>query len=102
MITVGITTFCALFIKGEAKRTFSVIGSIGIGLLLMAGAVYDSDRKTATQEVPMTQVPVSGEKDFTAQIKITYKDGKMFDIQLVKGTTKPLTYTVMTLPMVQP
>jgi len=53
--------------------------------------------KLAT-EVRMTEVPVGGEETFMASLKITYHNGKLDGVELIKGSTKPLTQTVTTLP----
>ncbi|MFZ2226313.1 MAG: hypothetical protein WA064_02845 [Candidatus Moraniibacteriota bacterium] len=61
-----------------------------------AGAEINSRERAhllLSQEVNLGQVPVVGQKDFSAQIKLTYKNGKLESVILIPKTTEVLPAT---------
>jgi hypothetical protein len=71
------------------KRFWFLFGLIFLVLALFTlnfeGKI--SVRKKLANEVDLQQVPVMGQRDFSAQIKMTYKNGELDSVTLVPKTT---------------
>ncbi|MDD5463946.1 MAG: hypothetical protein PHP62_02265 [Candidatus Moranbacteria bacterium] len=65
--------------------------AVAVGLALMVFSIgqqrVKSVNETFAKEVSLTQVPVSGQKNFRAQVQISYKDGELNSVVLVPKTT---------------
>lgn len=79
-----------LRIAKENKKWLPMI-PIVIGIICLVGDYSKQAEKTVlsklAQEVKLEQVPVSGQRDFNAQIHLLYKDGKLDTVTLVPNTT---------------
>ena len=61
---------------------------LAIGMMIGIIAQSHEDNNLVIAEVPLTQVAVKGENDFTAKVKIIYKDGSLNHFELIKGSTQ--------------
>lgn len=91
---VGLAGFLAIASEDKKawKLLFWIITFIGT-VCYGEGRELLSQRKVFSnlaQEVDLQQVPVAEQKDFSAQIHIAYKDGKLDSVVLVPKTTVAL------------
>jgi hypothetical protein len=75
-------------IKGDAILAVLLMGAAMIlGILAGGNTAKDSYKEDLSKDVNMQQVPKHGMKSFYAIIQLSYKDGKLDSISLIKNTT---------------
>lgn len=62
----------------------------GIGLDIVTSSSERMVREDIAKEVNMTKVPIEGKITFTAKVKISYKNGKLETVELIKNSTDPI------------
>lgn len=95
IIGVGLWLFFRIAKEGNKKWLFLIIvifGIVCLGADIETNGQKDVHSKLST-EVNLQQVPVMGQKDFSAQIKLTYKNGKLESVILIPKTTEVLPAT---------
>lgn len=89
LVMFGVSSIVLLSRKENFWQVlFAVLGAVLLMFCIGAQSQINSER-SISKEVDLTQISVSGQKNFRAQVQITYKDGELDSIVLIPKTTVP-------------